>query len=270
MHWKRWITALVLIPPLLLLILFGSPLLFTLVIIAVSILSLWEYFRIVYHGHTPPVGPAFTGWAYTTAVLAIAAVHNRHFEALMGALALHLIGTALLTVHRFTICRDAPIVAVKQLGGMIYLPILFSFLIMIRMGENGPLWVLFLFGVVACGDTGALYAGTYLGRHKLCPSVSPNKTVEGAVGGLLANLLFAWIFKLLFFTAMDGTTCTIVALAAGGAGQVGDLFESVFKRASGIKDSSQLIPGHGGFLDRLDALLVAAPVGYWLKEFLLP
>jgi phosphatidate cytidylyltransferase len=138
------------------------------------------------------------------------------------------------------------------------------------MSDNGPLWVLFLFWVVAWGDTGALYAGTYLGRHKLCPAVSPKKTIEGAVGGLLANLLFGWIFKLLFFSSMGALTCTIFALTVGGVGQIGDLFESVFKRASAIKDSSNLIPGHGGFLDRLDAILFAAPIGFFLKEYLLP
>jgi phosphatidate cytidylyltransferase len=216
------------------------------------------------------VGPAFTGWAYLTATAAIVAVHLRHFDALMGVLALHLIGTAILAVRRFTHCPDASIVAVKQIGGIVYIPLLYAFLILLRMGEDGPLWVLFLFWVVAWGDTGALYTGTYLGRHKLCPAVSPKKTVEGAVGGLLASLLFAWIFKILFFGAMPGLTCTVFALAAGVAGQIGDLFESVFKRASGIKDSSNLIPGHGGFLDRLDAILFAAPVGFFLKEYILP
>jgi phosphatidate cytidylyltransferase len=270
MHWKRWITALILIPPLLLLILKGSPVLFTIVIIVVSMLSLWEYFRIVYDGHMPPVGLAFTGWSYVGAGMCLCAVHHGHFAALIGVLALHLIITAIVSIRRYTVSHDAPIVAVKQIAGMVYIPILFSFLILIRMGENGPLWVLFLFWVVAWGDTGALYAGTYLGKHKLCRAVSPNKTIEGAVGGLLANLLFGWIFKLLFFHSMGGLTCTIFALAVGGAGQVGDLFESVFKRASSIKDSSNLIPGHGGFLDRLDALLFAAPIGFYLKEYLLP
>ena len=100
--------------------------------------------------------------------------------------------------------------------------------------------------------------------------MSPKKTVEGAIGGLAANVLFGWLFKWLFLSTMSSMTCVVFALAVGAVGQAGDLFESQFKRVAGIKDSSNLLPGHGGFLDRIDALLFAAPIGYLLKEYLLP
>jgi phosphatidate cytidylyltransferase len=99
--------------------------------------------------------------------------------------------------------------------------------------------------------------------------VSPKKTIEGAVGGLGANLIFGWMFKMLFFNDLPVLVCIVVALGAGIAGQAGDLFESEFKRSAGVKDSGTILPGHGGILDRIDALLFAAPVAYLLKVLLL-
>ena len=270
MHWKRWLTALVLIPPLVLLILKSSSLIFAIVIVAAATLCLWEYYQVAFKSHDPQVPFAFQGWGYLFGAAVVAAAHFQNFVFLIVALSLNLIGAALISIPRFKINTDAPLVAVKQIFGVLYISLLMSFLVLLRQTSEGPLWVLFLFWVVAWGDTGALYAGTLWGRHKLCPAVSPKKTIEGAIGGLAANLLSAWIFKLLFFSSIHGVTCTVFALVVGAVGQCGDLFESEFKRAAGVKDSSALLPGHGGFLDRLDALLLAAPVAYLLKEYVLP
>ncbi len=270
MHWKRWITALVLIPPLVLLILKSSPVVFTVAITAVGTLCLWEYFQVAFHGHTPRVPFIFPGWGYICGALVIMTAHVQDFPAMMMVLAFNLIGTAVMSIFRFRKNIDAPLIAVKQMFGVLYISLFISFLILIRHTSDGPMWVLFLFWVIAWGDTGALYAGTLWGRRKLCPAVSPKKTVEGAMGGLAANFIFAWLFKLLFFSPMPALTCTVFALIIGVVGQFGDLFESEFKRAAGVKDSSTLLPGHGGFLDRLDALLLAAPVTFLLKEYLLP
>ncbi len=270
MHWKRWITALVLIPPLVLLILKSSSFFFAVAIMIVGTLCLWEYYRVAFQGHEPQVPFIFHGWGHICGALVLAAAHTRNLTALIVVMALNLIGAAAMSIFRFRISNDAPLVAVKQVFGVLYVSVFISFLIMLRHTVDGPLWVLFLFWVIAWGDTGALYSGTLWGRHKLCPVVSPQKTIEGAAGGLAANLIFAWIFKLLFFSSMPGLTCTIFALSIGVIGQLGDLFESEFKRAAGVKDSSTLLPGHGGVLDRLDALLLAAPAAFFLKEFVLP
>lgn len=270
MHWKRWITALALIPPLVLLILKSSSALFAAAILIVATLCLWEYYRVAFNGHEPQVPIIFHGWGYFCGALVLAAAHTQNLKALIMVLTLNLIGAATMSIFRFRISSDAPLVAVKQVFGVLYVSVFMSFLIMLRHTADGPLWVLFLFWVIGWGDTGALYIGTLWGRHKLCPVASPKKTVEGAVGGLAANLIFAWIFKMLFFNPMPGLTCTIFALGIGVVGQLGDLFESEFKRAAGVKDSSNLLPGHGGFLDRLDALLLAAPAAFFLKEFVLP
>jgi len=270
MYWKRWITALVIIPPLVLLILQGSQLVFTVFIIATSVLCLWEYFRIAFVGHQPPVPGAFHYWGYLSAAAVVFAAFFEAFPLLMIALALNFLGAALFSIQRFKINQDAPVVAVKQAFGILYIPFSLAFIVMLRASGDGPYWVLFLMSVVAWGDTGALYVGSMFGRHKLCPSVSPKKTIEGSIGGLASNVTFAWIFKLLIFPDISGLTCTVFAIVVGAVGQLGDLFESEFKRAAGVKDSGNLLPGHGGFLDRLDALILSAPVAFLLKEYLLP
>jgi phosphatidate cytidylyltransferase len=253
-----------------LLILKGSAVIFAITIGLAGTLCLWEYYRIAFHGHTPPVPIGFQAWGYFCGALVLAAAQSDNALVLMLALALNLTGAAVMSILRFGNSSDAPLVAVKQVFGVRYVSVFISFLIMLRNTTDGPLWVLFLFWIIAWGDTGALYTGTLLGRHKLCPAVSPKKTMEGAAGGLIANLIFAWLFKMAFFHSMAGWTCTVFALIVGVLGQSGDLFESEFKRAAGVKDSSNLLPGHGGFLDRLDALLLAAPAAFFLKEFVLP
>jgi len=270
MYWKRWLTALVLLPPLIFLIFKGGQLLFAIVVIATALLCLREYFRIAFTNHTPRIPGVYHGWGYLSGVVIMVCAYRQSYLAMILSLTLSVIGAAAISIHRFSVSQDAPLVAVKQVFGVFYIGICLSFIILLRSTPNGPLWVFFLFWVIAWGDTGALYVGSTLGRHKLCPAVSPKKTIEGALGGLTANLIFAWIFKILFLNTMSGMVCTTFALTVGAVGQLGDLFESEFKRVSGVKDSSTLLPGHGGFWDRLDAMLLAAPVAYALKEYLLP
>jgi phosphatidate cytidylyltransferase len=107
-------------------------------------------------------------------------------------------------------------------------------------------------------DTGAYFAGRGLGRHKLYPAVSPAKTVEGGIGGLLASVLVMFLARATLAPWLTIGDCLLVALPAAVLGPVGDLVESLIKRAAGVKDSGRLIPGHGGVLDRIDALLFVA------------
>ncbi|MCJ7830155.1 MAG: phosphatidate cytidylyltransferase, partial [Desulfobacterales bacterium] len=113
------------------------------------------------------------------------------------------------------------------------------------------------------------YVGSYFGRHKLCPSISPGKTLEGAAAGLVANVVVGLVFRQLFLPAVSPANGLLFCLAVGAAGQVGDLFESEYKRRCRIKDSGSLLPGHGGILDRIDALLFAAPVAYFYKSYII-
>ena len=134
---------------------------------------------------------------------------------------------------------------------------------------SGALLVLLPVLLAWASDIGAFVVGRAIGRHKLIPSVSPGKTVEGAIGGLAACMLLAWAYAQFFLrptTQLNFRWAPLGALAFGAlasvAAQVGDLVESLLKREAGVKDSSHLIPGHGGVLDRLDSLFFVLPVSY--------
>jgi phosphatidate cytidylyltransferase len=269
MHLKRWITAVIAVPLIIMLIVKGGQALFSLTVAVITILTLVEYFNIAFHAHDPKVPWYFHLWACIFGAAVVASVHFQHQDSVPGILSIHLIGCGLLAVLRFKSAQDAPIVAVKTAFAILYIPVLFSFLIVLRNGTDGIIWASMLLWVIAWGDTGAYYVGSYLGRHKLCPSVSPKKTVEGALGGLTANLIACWSFNALFALHLPLAGLSAFALLVGAAGQIGDLFESLFKRTAGVKDSGGILPGHGGFLDRIDALLFGAPVAFMIKEIFL-
>ena len=149
---------------------------------------------------------------------------------------------------------------------LIYVGLLMSTLVLTRDAENGRAW-LFL-GILAtfAVDTGAYATGRLLGRHKLAPRISPNKTVEGAIGGYLAGVGAVFALNALFDTDVSAATVAPFALLMPVAAQAGDLFESWMKRRMGVKDSSGLLPGHGGFLDRLDSILFVVPLLYAFLE----
>lgn len=124
----------------------------------------------------------------------------------------------------------------------------------------GAWWLLFVLLLVWGADSGAYLFGKMFGRHKLAPKVSPGKTLEGCIGGLATSALIAWIFASLAPLQVETSSLIYSAVIATLASVLGDLSESMFKRASGIKDSGNLIPGHGGILDRIDSLTAAVPV----------
>jgi phosphatidate cytidylyltransferase len=129
-----------------------------------------------------------------------------------------------------------------------------------------PWWLLLLMAIVWLGDTAAFYVGSRIGRNKLAPTVSPNKTWEGAVAGFATGLAATVAWSLWRLGEVDGRLLLIGAATAVAA-QLGDLVESMIKRGAGLKDSGDLLPGHGGMLDRMDAMLFAAPVflfGLWI------
>jgi len=137
-----------------------------------------------------------------------------------------------------------------------------------RIHRLGAWWLLLLLAIVWLGDTAAYYVGSKLGRHKLAPTVSPNKTWEGAVAGFLTGLVATVLWSLWHEGEVVGRL-VLVGAATAAAAQVGDLVESLIKRGAGLKDSGDLLPGHGGMLDRMDAMLFASPVfffGLWITE----
>ena len=141
--------------------------------------------------------------------------------------------------------------------GILYCAVLPGFLLLMSRQM-----VIVLLGLLWIGDTAAFYGGRLMGRHLLAPSISPRKTVEGAFAGLIASIV-AGVILGVWLTDEGSGALIAAALVSACAGQLGDLTESALKRSAGAKDSSSLLPGHGGILDRLDGLLFAAPVFYW-------
>ncbi|KPK01042.1 MAG: hypothetical protein AMK71_07050 [Nitrospira bacterium SG8_35_4] len=153
--------------------------------------------------------------------------------------------------------------------GFFYVPGFLSFQWLLRNRTDGAGYVLLLYFAVWLADSMAYYIGKYLGRNKLYPAVSPNKTVEGALGSLLGGAGGALIAKTTLNIPEISVTGSVMAgIVIGMATIVGDLIESMFKRDAGVKDSSGIIPGHGGLLDKIDGLLVSGPVFYILVRYL--
>ena len=147
--------------------------------------------------------------------------------------------------------------------GWLYVPYLLSYVLLISQLREGTLWVLYIVFVNAANDIAALYCGQQFGRHKLYPAVSPKKTIEGALGGLSASLVIGIVYGTLFFKGVRGWEILLLSGILALLGQAGDLVESMIKRMTGRKDSSNLLPGHGGILDRLDSLLFVIPVTFF-------
>jgi phosphatidate cytidylyltransferase len=152
--------------------------------------------------------------------------------------------------------------------GVGYAGLLPTFFWHLRARPEGFGWVVMLLAVVWLSDTGAYFSGKALGRHKMYPAVSPGKSWEGAVGGLLSGIAGAFLAKWLFLSCVTPLECVLIAVPAGILGQAGDLCESLIKRAYGVKDSGSSIPGHGGVLDRFDAIFFAAPYIYFIARIM--
>jgi len=185
------------------------------------------------------------------AILVLTSLEGK--EALFGAMGLVLCGQLLLCL------RGNPHRTLQLVGATAYLAILPCFLMLIRLGPGGRLWLTALLAVVFSGDTAAYLVGCRWGRRPLHPA-SPRKTVEGSLAGMGGGLLVGCLCGPL----LGLPTLQVVGLAilVGLWGQLGDLVESSLKRAAGVKDAGALLPGHGGLLDRADALLLATPIAY--------
>ncbi|MCB9506055.1 MAG: phosphatidate cytidylyltransferase [Myxococcales bacterium] len=226
-------------------------------------LGAWELARMTGGG-----APGPGGWAAVAAVaLTLAALYWAPTESLLATVAVATLATLVVVVW------TSPIDEVAARAGSAFLTIgyatpLFGALVL-TAGATGDArfsvaasqagWVLYPMAVIWSGDTGAYFAGRAFGRHKLAPTLSPKKTWEGAIGGLLASTLGGLAFGEWLLPELGPVRAAIIAIPAAAIGQAGDLVESAIKRATGVKDSSALLYGHGGVLDRVDALVFAAP-----------
>jgi phosphatidate cytidylyltransferase len=156
--------------------------------------------------------------------------------------------------------------AAQMIAGVLYVALLLSFVALLKKrGEDGGAWVYITLTCTWFSDTGAYFAGRFIGPvwpAKLYESVSPKKTIIGGIGGLAGSFGALVLAKLWYLPMLSWLDCVLVAIPANVLGQTGDLCESLLKRSVGVKDSGGLLPGHGGMLDRIDALLFSAPYIY--------
>jgi phosphatidate cytidylyltransferase len=266
---KRIATAAVLVPLVLLLVFVGPTWLITLVAVLVAELALWEYLALAdaFGARTPRI-------ATMIAVALLFAVIFRRPDFLGPALGVLALALFILCAFRSPLKRVLPDTA-YSLFGVLYIGVPLTTLPLLSEQENGPSLLLFLFFVVWAGDIAALYVGRAWGRRKLAPQISPGKTWEGSIASIAGSVLIALLLillagelargnfgrlsSLLSFPGSIAGWLVLAAILNVGA-QVGDLVESAIKRGASVKDSGTLLPGHGGVLDRIDALLVAAPV----------
>jgi len=172
---------------------------------------------------------------------------------------------AVLTKNRVSLRRLSYIVI-----GAVYIGLGFHYMVLVRGMEDG-LWLTYwVIGLIWGTDSGAYFGGRWFGRHKLWPSISPKKTWEGALVGTIVAVLLAFLLANLFKLPYRPLPLLGVALFVSIGGQIGDMIESAIKRSLGAKDSGGILPGHGGFFDRFDSMIVAFPVFVWAIRYLEP
>jgi phosphatidate cytidylyltransferase len=283
MTWKRVATAAVLIPIVVALVLWASTAWITLVVALIILLALFEYFAL---------GDAIGQRAYRfwTAACSLLLVYAQWVAAILptyqlaGGLTLHrqlgrfadgLFGVPeaffvfVLGVAALTLWARRPLVEALPAAGIsssALLLVAFPLTFAVRLHgltEEGPRLLLFALVVVWVGDTVAYFVGGGLGKHPLAPHLSPKKTWEGSAASFVGSLLVGLAFER--WLSAPFVHLLVMAGIANIAGQIGDLLESAYKRSAGVKDSGGLLPGHGGMLDRVDALILAIPVVwyYW-------
>lgn len=263
---KRLITGILVATGWLFLLLAGPPVLLQLVVTGLAALALAEYLTMVLPGSGVRLRVGLT----LCGLLPLLGASFGRADLLLAGLVAALVSVLLLTVFRYTSLDDPFAIASRSSFGYLYIGLGTAHLLLLATMPQGRHWLLLLTTITAASDTAAYYTGTLLGRHKFHPAISPGKTWEGFAGGLVGGLLAALVVASLFLPEPGPAGVGLVAILLGCVGAVGDLAESVIKRAFAIKDSGSLLPGHGGILDRIDSLLLAAPTLYYLLSFYIP
>lgn len=230
--------------------------------IILSIAGLYEFYkalRVKDFNPIPLIGYILLGIFY---------ILDNNFENMMYII---VIATILLLIIPIINLKYTFIDAAITLIGFLYVGILFSFIPLVNIKSSGQflVWLIFI-GSWVC-DTAAYYSGKYLGKRKLCPEVSPKKTIEGSIGGLLGSTIGCGIFGLIVSSYVQEVQLIhffLIGALCGIMGQFGDLVASSVKRYVGIKDYSNLIPGHGGILDRFDSILFNSAVVFYYLTFI--
>jgi len=257
---KRILSSLVLVPAALAVVVYASPPVMLVLVGVVGSLCLHEYF-----GLTRAMGLCASRWfGYGAFWVMLAGFHYRWVPATVLPAAVLMAGFLAAMWRQDPMTERARSLMATTLG-VFYLALFLYPVLPLRYDfgdQQGLGWLVLLLATIWVGDTAALLVGRRFGRTLFAPALSPNKTNEGAIGGLLAGMLAAVLLQHFLFQELPLQHVAAVSFLLGMFGQLGDLAESMLKRAANIKDSSQLIPGHGGILDRIDSLLFAFPVLY--------
>jgi len=261
----RIITGILLAATVTALILFLPAFPLKLVIAGIAALALYECARMVLPAHST----SSKGFAVLLGTgLCLAVMFGPHdFRTLIVALPVALMASFVFYLwHRHSIEVVLGQVSLTFLT-VVYCGLMLAFLGLIRDLPDGSSWLFLVLASTFGADTGAYIAGRMFGKHKLAPHVSPGKTVEGLIGGIMMSMLWALGTKYLLSRQILVQDCLWVGFGVGILGPLGDLSESMMKRSVGVKDSGNLIPGHGGLLDRIDALLFTSPIVYYYAAY---
>ena len=254
---KRFLTGIIAIPIVTGIAYYGSSPLFLFFVATVTLTGVYEYFTII-----DRIG--INGFPTTGMLLSFLLLLSFYFD---GSFAMEwglVAGVALF--GSWFLQEDNVKIAIDQISftllGILYVAGLSGYYLLIRNFEDGGRLIVFLLLIVWLSDIASYYGGKYFGKKPLAPVVSPNKTVEGAIAGLTGSLAAGVIAGFWFLDHIMMAHCLLVAFICGTIGQFGDLAESLLKRHAGVKDSGNILPGHGGVLDRIDSLLFAGPAFY--------
>jgi phosphatidate cytidylyltransferase len=277
---QRWLTALILLPLLILVLLKGGLALFVLVILVVSGLGQWEFLG-MFQAEADKSRRLKSILLGSLLLLSFCTAHpasnmctpsgilfcnpSKVLFVLVWCLFFLFLFHLVSYGHIEHLSRDLAV----NLLGLLYLPFLLGHLIWLRFLFQGEWWVLWFLMVIFAGDTGAYYTGRTLGKTKLYPAVSPGKTWAGVVGGFASSLVVGVFVGRWLLVGMGVPALAALAVVLAVVGLLGDLFESMLKRQVQVKDASNLLPGHGGMLDRLDSILFTAPVVVYVRLFLI-
>lgn len=263
----RLATAAVAVPLLLLLLYKGPPWGLFPVALAATLIGAWELFGMTHASDRVSRGVGVTLTALVSFTMYFFGHDARVLVAMMTLVPL---AGPMLTLARLGDMESAAFRAASMGFAPLFVGLPLTLLAVMRRdvgGSAGAGYVVLALMLAWFSDTGGYFAGRFLGKHKLYEAVSPKKTWEGAIGGLLGALLGAMLAHFWYLPELTLGGGIGLALVGGALGQVGDLAESLFKRSTGVKDSGHIVPGHGGILDRVDALLVTATFTYLYTLF---